>query len=530
MPAFFVQHAFTGWLALLGLAVPVAIYLWNRRPGRVVQVGSLRWLEAAANRRLRSLRPEQLLLLLVRAAVLGLLALAVAGPTQQLPAPPRRGQVLLSPQLSPAALSGVVPLVDSLRQRGYEVRTLAPGLPLLSPEQWAQRRAAAGSTAAPAPTVLTALPPDSSAAAGPVWSLVRQAADSLPGRPLLVVAPTLLSDFRGTRPTLPPTVQWYPVPAPDSVVWPVAAWAVAPGRLALLLGRGSETGIHYQTLTLNRPRVGATVPVPGLPGAVLQAGAAPGHVRITRAGASYTVPVHTRALRLHLSHDAAHTPDARVLRAALRAAGSVLPLAPRLTVSQAPPTASDSLDWLFWLRDDAVPAVWQRRIAQGLQLWQDAPAPGTVAPTSVAVPGSSSIVRIQRLSLPTKVALDEDVRWTTATGQPLLIAQHQGHGRRYRLHTRLHPAWSELADSPDLPALLLPLLLPPRPPQPDPRLLDAAQLPSVPAAPASAPPVPAGPTRDLTPWVVLAAGLLFGAERWLAARSSVVSSPVAVPA
>ena len=43
-------------LPLLALLVPLALYLWNRRPGREVPVGSLRWLTAGANRRLRSLR------------------------------------------------------------------------------------------------------------------------------------------------------------------------------------------------------------------------------------------------------------------------------------------------------------------------------------------------------------------------------------------------------------------------------------------------------------------------------------------
>ena len=66
-------------LALLGLLVPVAIHLWNRRPGREVPVGSLRWLAAGANRRLRNLKPEQLLLLLLRATLMAVLAVALAG-------------------------------------------------------------------------------------------------------------------------------------------------------------------------------------------------------------------------------------------------------------------------------------------------------------------------------------------------------------------------------------------------------------------------------------------------------------------
>ncbi|WP_460554347.1 BatA domain-containing protein, partial [Hymenobacter daeguensis] len=72
-------HPAAFW-ALTGLLVPVAIHLWNRRPGREVAVGSLRWLATGANRRLRSLQPEQLWLLLLRAVLLALLAGAVAGP------------------------------------------------------------------------------------------------------------------------------------------------------------------------------------------------------------------------------------------------------------------------------------------------------------------------------------------------------------------------------------------------------------------------------------------------------------------
>ncbi|UOQ75609.1 BatA domain-containing protein [Hymenobacter sp. 5516J-16] len=133
MPHLFFQHATAGWLALLGLVVPLAIYLWNRRPGRVVQVGSVRWLEAAANRRLRNIRPEQLLLFLLRAGILGLLALAVAGPAQRQPLPPLRGQVLLSAEATPEQVATVRPVLDSLRRRGFELRRLGSHQPIGGP-------------------------------------------------------------------------------------------------------------------------------------------------------------------------------------------------------------------------------------------------------------------------------------------------------------------------------------------------------------------------------------------------------------
>ena len=119
-------------LALLGLLVPLAIHLWNRRPGREVAVGSLRWLAAGANRRLRNLRLEQLWLLLLRAALLAVLAVAIAGPTWRQVLPPGRGQVLVTErarEVLPLPLTtvrqtqeGSVMLGDSQEEVGFDLR------------------------------------------------------------------------------------------------------------------------------------------------------------------------------------------------------------------------------------------------------------------------------------------------------------------------------------------------------------------------------------------------------------------------
>ncbi len=255
LPIFF-THAAAGWLALLGLALPLALYLWNRRPGRVVRVGSVRWLEAAANQRLRNIKPEQLLLFLLRAAVLGLLALAVAEPLRLLPVPPRRGQVLLAPGVGPADLDPVRPVLDSLRRRGYELRQLSASYPVGRAHPWA----AVGlgdTTEAPlarltADTVFTP--------ALNLWNTVQLAADSLPGRPLVVVAPLNVSGFQGTRPALPATVRWLPLLPPDSSRWPVAAWQPGPDSLVVLVAAGSESAVSYQAVRRRRPAPGQLVP------------------------------------------------------------------------------------------------------------------------------------------------------------------------------------------------------------------------------------------------------------------------------
>ncbi|SDY38782.1 BatA domain-containing protein [Hymenobacter psychrophilus] len=507
MPSIFFPHAAAGWLALLGLAVPLAIYLWNRRPGRVVRVGSVRWLQAAANQRLRNIKPEQLLLFLLRAAVLGLLALAVAEPQQLLPVPAAHGQVLLAPGVTAEALAPVRPLLDSLRQRGYELRQLSDVRPVSAVRPWAALGLGADTTG-PAPVRLTT---DTVLAPAPnLWNAVQLAADSLPGRPLVVVAPLSVASFRGTRPTLPAAVRWLPLPPPDSSRWPVAAWRIHPDSLIVRVANGSELAIAYQQIRVRQPAAGQ--PLGGNWGGAEIRLSSPNTLLVTENGARRTLPLLNRAPRWHLSHDAAHAASARVLAAALRAVAPTLPLQPRLVVSTSEVMPPDSLDWLFWLRDAPLPARWATDPT--VHVWQEAGSstrPFATGFQSAASSGTSSIFRLDTASGAGAVPV-----WMTAAGRPLLRLQRPG---RYRLHTRLDAPWSTLAELPELPALLLPLLLPPAPAtfQPDSRQLALSQL-QTPVAAAANGLEPAAPRRPLAPWLVLVAGGLFGLERLLAAR------------
>jgi hypothetical protein len=69
------------WLAALGaLALPLVLHLFGRGHERRVAVGSVAFLRPAATRRGRRLRPSDWPLLLLRCALLALLALALAEP------------------------------------------------------------------------------------------------------------------------------------------------------------------------------------------------------------------------------------------------------------------------------------------------------------------------------------------------------------------------------------------------------------------------------------------------------------------
>ena len=524
-------------LALSALLVPLAIHLWNRRPGREVAVGSLRWLAAGANRRLRNLRLEQRWLLLLRAALLAVLAGALAGPAWRRALPAARGQVLLAPGLlGTPALAALRPTLDSLRQRGYGLRWLAAGFRPVPPAAWrADSLGLRDSAQALSPAV---------GAADFRWARVQQAAGVFAGQPLFVLSAARLRDLQGAHRPLPARVRWQTLPTTDTTDTWLQAAAGQGDSLRLLLGRSAERQTTFRRLTVARPRPGAELQVPGLPPLRQYAQAdkqwlRPGPAAADSAGLAPAnqVLLRTRPLRTLIYAPPAAVADARVLRAALRAVSVGLPSALTVDVVARRPPAAAGTDWLFWLSEEPLPAAWQDAVRRGTQVWQQAPAPGRTDPAHLLPTGSDEAPVLVRQRGPARAVPagtgPELAVWADGLGRPVLSRWAAGAGAYYQLHTRLDPAWSELADSPTLPARLLALLEPELTDTPaaaaagsqllarhDQRTLDPAQLTARAVPPAGLPGVVPSTfaLTDWRPWLVLAAGLLFLLERLLAAR------------
>ncbi|WP_426060111.1 BatA domain-containing protein [Hymenobacter sp. B1770] len=530
-------------LALLGLAVPVLIHLWNRRPGREVAVGSLRWLAAGANRRLRNLKPEQLWLLLLRSALLAVLAVALAGPVWRQRLPAGRGQVLVSPELlGTPAFAAQRPAIDSLRRRGYALRWLVTGFPKVS--RAALRADSLGLR--DSARVLAAATPLGSRV---LWARVRQATSTFSGQPLYVLTPASLRSFQGTQSPLPSEVTWQVLPTAATATWLQAA-AIRGDSMRLLLGLSSETQTSFRQVSVKKPTPGGTVRLAGLPAFRFETGTAGNQLQPVReAGAasgkaSPAIPVRTQPLRIVIYSTADYAPDARYLQAGLRAAsaGVLAPMVISTTTTAPAPTSRP--DWLFWLADAPLPAAWRAAVGQGTQVWQEAVGPGRADKARLATATADEVPAsiFKRSPLPAQATGGASYPlWTDGQGRPVLSRQLLGQGAIHYLATRLNPNWSELANSPALPARLLALLQPEstdaasRPPTAldkalglhDQRALDPAQLrlssqdagPTPPKSPSAQAIAPQSVLQtDLLPWLVLAAGLLFAFERLLAYR------------
>jgi hypothetical protein len=524
-------------LALTGLLVPVAIHLWNRRPGREIAVGSLRWLAAGANRRLRNLQLEQLWLLLLRAALLAVLAVAVAGPVWRTALPASRGVVLLSAEAAGLpALAGLKSTIDSLRRKGYTLRWLAAGFPRVSGGAWQQLKAGRPGIASDS---IEAMAAGRSGSQEFAWARVQQAVASFPGQPLYVVTGAGLRNFGGSHAPLPAAVTWQALPDTTATAW-LASAAEVGDSLRLLIGRSRETRTTFRLEKARRPQYGQPLRLAGLaalqlrPGRNSRAGYVLGPAVATPADSGLAVETTPLDLAIYTSPE--YAADARYLEAALRAAGTALAIPPKVRRLQTRPVHLQAA-WTFWLSAEPLPPNWQQDARKaGRHLWLGATGPGTADTAHLATtePPAAAAVVLRRGS--SAVPGGSETLWADGRGRAILSRQVLGQGRVYRLHTRLNPTWSELADDPQLPARLLELLQSESADNSSPvssqlarlelahdrRALDPAQLPSnsgTPALPATSNARP--PTfriTDLRPWLVLLAGLLLLLERLLARR------------
>lgn len=196
-------------IALAALAVPVILHL-IRRPLPTIRLGSLKFL-TESQRRLRSFRWRDLLLLLVRCGLLSLLALLLAAP-HWIPGGDQPVRWVLR-------IPGV-PLpadderrVQTLIEEGYVLHYLAAGFPRQEPAT------GGGITDA--------------------WSLMREADLRLPaGSEWIVVAPLQAANFVGDRPVLRRVrVSWEAVEsvaANSASVMGDELWVSKPVRVAVV--------------------------------------------------------------------------------------------------------------------------------------------------------------------------------------------------------------------------------------------------------------------------------------------------------
>ncbi|WP_439880697.1 BatA domain-containing protein [Pontibacter sp. MBLB2868] len=494
------------WLfAASAILVPIAIHLWNKRQGKTVKVGSLRWLEASASTRWSSIKLNDVWLLLLRCLILILLAVALAQPVlvhQPQQSEAKKAIYVGQELLYTSALQPIKPAIDSLLQRGYSLYAYTADFRQITPEAWQQISNR---------TTDTTLNFSAN-----YWGLLPALSEKYdqPQDSVWLFTSDQQRYFTSDRPeNLPENIYWIPIATKATATWLQAAVQTSPDSLLLITGHSTRDGITY-----NRHSIGKATLSLNLPGKqVLQLQRQNDSLQAVVGNTISKVQVQKEPLQIAILPDEAHKQEARYLKAAIQAISNYT----QLTIHLKTDTAA--ADWVFWLRNAKVPVSLEKQVKQGLKLWVQQGAEPTKLNTSIAGAAGTAI-KVHQVSAANQQSSKAAALWTAANSQPILSWQPMGLGRIYTFRSGFSPAWSELGRSAQLPDLLLPLLLPTPAATYDLRALDEQQL--MPNQRTEVATAEASKTQrePLVPWVVLVAIILFLMERFIVSRRSKVQS------
>jgi hypothetical protein len=286
----FAQPVFLWTLAALG--IPLAIHLLSRKEGRVVKVGSIRHIEASTTSRFKSLRLNELLLLLLRCMMVIWLALFLSGATCTSTTPGRKdGWLLTEPGMD--RNQNIRPFIDSLTSDGFEWRTLTTGFPQYDASD--------------------------SATTAEYWDLASEL--EIIDRDIVVISYNLMNRFTQKRMALPPNIRWIAVDLPSRNFIAMAT-SQNGDSLAVRVGHSDGDGTSYSTSKTASSTQWYT-----------SEDGDTAHIR-KRDTISVTV-----------IHDEVYAQDARVLKAALRATQGTY----GVSIVE---TSSAKADWTFWMSEE----------------------------------------------------------------------------------------------------------------------------------------------------------------------------------
>ncbi|MEJ8758382.1 BatA domain-containing protein [Pontibacter sp. H259] len=483
--------------AASAILIPIAIHLWNKRQGKTIKVGSLRWLEASASNRWSSIKLNNFWLLMLRCMILILLAVALAQPVWEHQAKKQEGAkaiVVGEELLYTSALKPIKPTIDSLLQRGYSLHSYTPKFKQIPQEKWQQ---------------ISNRTQDSLVNGNySYWSLLQALASKYksPQDSVLLFTSDQQQYFVGSRPeTLPQQIQWIPVATDKSISWLQTAIQTSPDSLLLILGHSSHEGSSY-----SRYIIATSAQSINLAGnQQLQLKHQQDTLQATISGHISKVKIQAEPLQIAILTDDAHQTELPYLKAVLQAISNYTGLPIKVK--------ADTLDadWVFWLRNEQLPESINQKVRKGLQVWVQYNQKPQLIKTSLTGAGGTTI-KVHQLS-PLQPSQGKQL-WVTANGEPILNSRAVGQGNIYTFRGGFSPVWSELGQSAQLPELLLPLLLPQPPAKYDLRAINEQQLFPAKHEQASAAGIPKAGQVSLLKWFVLVTFVLFLIERSIAGR------------
>ena len=208
------------WLwGLTGLLIPIGIHLLSRKQGKIIKFGSLRHLEESQTKQSIKVRLNEVPLLMLRCGLIFLIVILLCGLSLDVFQSQKSEWLVLEGGLErdPSLKS----LIDSLKQQGFEIKSMKKGFPDVSVQQ-----------AEPFVSY---------------WEMV----DRLPVESLnkvIVVSYSLASKFRGKRISLPENVTWISK-EPEQKEFALSAIKISNDSVLVRMGKSSSLQTSFTNLT-----------------------------------------------------------------------------------------------------------------------------------------------------------------------------------------------------------------------------------------------------------------------------------------
>lgn len=172
----------TYFLALMGLAVPLAIHLWSKKEGRTIRIGSIQLLKQSDPKKSSSIKLNELWLLLLRLMVISILVLILTEPQLKIKGDNTPVTYLIEPSL--LTYENVKSIIDTLDQ-DFEKRLFQSGFPEYQKEESQE-------TDFSIPNY---------------WQLIQEM-EELTTDSIVVFTNAISSGFKGKRPEISKNIKW----------------------------------------------------------------------------------------------------------------------------------------------------------------------------------------------------------------------------------------------------------------------------------------------------------------------------------
>lgn len=207
-------------LAFLGLLVPIAIHLWNKKEGKVLKIGTVRWMQKKASSRVSKIKFNNRLLFILRCAIISLVVLVLA----QLFIKKSTGDVelkwaLIDPQVDFSA-DNIRQMMDTLESDGFEVLALDYGFKNILPDEIHSTKVNLNNT----------------------WSVLKTV-ELLENQPdsILVITKGYVKNFSGTKPEFNIPLAWMIIPDQDPALFIYDARLLNGDSLMVKIGKSESS-------------------------------------------------------------------------------------------------------------------------------------------------------------------------------------------------------------------------------------------------------------------------------------------------